>query len=243
MRKRENCRHVAATAESREFRLDGQKPLAEAGLNSHLFQQGLADVQDTLATVPNLITLSRIVTILPVMWLIHAGAQPGGGWLLWVALALMMLSEISDWLDGYLARRMQWVSRSGKVLDPMADSLYRISVFVALVANGWVPLWMLIIMAARDLCMSEVRLLAQRANVTLAARPIGKVRAALQGVAQFGVVLAYALGGGRDIVAGGQLFVNGLLYVAIGVTIWSMFDYAVGVANALRDRQAAARME
>jgi phosphatidylglycerophosphate synthase len=98
-------------------------------------------------------------------------------------------------------------------------------------------------MAARDLCMSEVRLLAQRANVTLGARPIGKVRAALQGVAQFGVVLAYALGGGSEIVAGGALLVNGLLYAAIGVTIWSMFDYAVGVANALRDRQAAARME
>lgn len=200
-------------------------------------------MQDTIATVPNLITLSRIVTILPVMWLIHAGAQPGGAWLLWGALALMLISEISDWLDGYLARRMRWVSRSGKVLDPMADSLYRISVFVALVANGWVPLWMLIIMAARDLCMSELRLLTQRANVTLAARPIGKVRAALQGVAQFGVVLAYALGGGSEIVAGGALFVNGLLYVAIGVTIWSMFDYAVGVANALRDRQAAAKME
>lgn len=198
---------------------------------------------DTLVTVPNLITLSRIVAILPVMWLIHAGAQPGAGWLLWVALALMAVSEISDWLDGYLARRMQWVSRSGKVLDPMADSLYRISVFVALVANGWMPLWMLIVMAARDLCMSEVRLLAQRANVTLAARPVGKVRAALQGVAQFGVVLAYAAFGGSGISATAELAVYGLLYLAIGVTIWSMFDYAVGVANALRGGQAAATME
>lgn len=206
-------------------------------------KQGVVDVTDTLVTVPNLITLSRIVAILPVMWLIHAGAQPGEGWLLWVALGLMLVSEISDWLDGYLARRMQWVSRSGKVLDPMADSLYRISVFVALVANGWMPLWMLIVMAARDLCMSEVRLLTQRANVTLAARPIGKVRAALQGVAQFGVVFAYALGGGQQISPVADLIVSGLLYLAIGVTIWSMFDYAVGVSNALRGSGAAAGVD
>ncbi len=198
---------------------------------------------DTLVTVPNLITLSRIVAILPVMWLIHAGAQPGESWLLWAVLGLMAVSEVSDWLDGYLARRMGWVSRSGKVLDPMADSLYRISVFVALVANGWMPLWMLIVMAARDLCMSEVRLLTQRANVTLAARPVGKVRAALQGVAQFGVVLAYALAGGAGISETAELIVDGLLYLAIGVTIWSMFDYAVGVANALRGGGAVARLE
>lgn len=212
-------------------------------LRKRFLQQGVVDVTDTLVTVPNLITLSRIVAILPVMWLIHAGAQPGQGWLLWAALGLMAISEISDWLDGYLARRMQWVSRSGKVLDPMADSLYRISVFVALVANGWMPLWMLIVMAARDLCMSEVRLLTQRANVTLAARPVGKIRAALQGIAQFGVVFAYALYGGQMIPPEADVVVAGLLYLAIGVTIWSMFDYAVGVAHALRGAGAAARIE
>jgi CDP-diacylglycerol--glycerol-3-phosphate 3-phosphatidyltransferase len=188
---------------------------------------------DTLATVPNLITLSRIMGILPVMWLIHAGADPKDAWLLWVAVVLMAISEISDWLDGWLARRMRWVSRSGKVLDPMADSIYRISVFVALVANGWVPLWVVLIMAARDLCMSEVRLLAQRANVTLAARPVGKFRAALQGVAQFAIVFAYAIGGGV-ITAPTELLVHGLLYIALAVTIWSVFDYAAGVGNALR---------
>ena len=149
----------------------------------------------------------------------------------------MLICEISDWLDGYLARRMGWVSSSGKVLDPMADSLYRISVFVALVANGWMPLWMLLIMAARDLGMSEVRLLAQQSRITLAARSSGKLKAAMQGVAQFATVFLYALGGGS--VGDDMSFViNALLYLATAITLWSIVDYAQGVMEALRQNSA-----
>lgn len=192
---------------------------------------------DTIYTWPNLITVFRIIAVLPVIWLVHAGAGSGQGHLLWAALAVMLICEISDWLDGYLARKMNWVSSSGKVLDPMADSLYRISVFAALVANGWMPLWMLLIMAARDLGMSEVRLLAQRARITLAARSSGKLKAAVQGIAQFATVLLYAIGGGT--VTGEMSFViNGLLYLATGITLWSIVDYAHGVMGALRQESA-----
>ncbi|MGI9479669.1 MAG: CDP-diacylglycerol--glycerol-3-phosphate 3-phosphatidyltransferase [Hyphomicrobiaceae bacterium] len=192
---------------------------------------------DTIFTWPNLITVTRIVAVLPVIWLVHAGSAEGQSHYLWVALALMVLCEVSDWLDGYLARRMGWVSSSGKVLDPMADSLYRISVFVALVANGWMPLWMLLIMAARDLGISEVRLLAQRARITLAARSSGKVKAAVQGIAQFVAVLLYAIGGGS--VSNDMSFaINALLYIATAITLWSIVDYVQGVTEALRQNSA-----
>jgi CDP-diacylglycerol--glycerol-3-phosphate 3-phosphatidyltransferase len=189
---------------------------------------------DTIFTWPNLITVSRIIVVLPVIWLVHSGSKVGLNHYLWFALGLMLVCEISDWLDGYLARRMNWVSSSGKVLDPMADSLYRISVFVALVANGWMPLWMLLIMAARDLGMSEVRLLAQRARITLAARMSGKIRAAVQGVAQFAIVLFYAIGGG-SVTSDVSIVVDALLYLATAITLWSIVDYAQGVAGALRN--------
>lgn len=190
---------------------------------------------NTVYTWPNLITAIRIVMIVPVISLIHAGAtQPP---LLWLALGLMLICELSDWLDGYLARRMHWISSSGKVLDPMADSLYRISVFAALVANGWMPLWILLIMAARDLMMSEARLLAQRSSITLAARPIGKVRAALQGVAQVAIVFLYALGG-ATVTAQPAMIITALLYLATAVTLWSIADYARGLSAALRQSAA-----
>lgn len=192
---------------------------------------------DTIITWPNLITITRIFAVLPVIWLLRAGSEPGYSHYLWIALALMLVCEISDWLDGYLARRMEWVSSSGKVLDPMADSLYRISVFVALVANGWMPLWMLLIMAARDLGMSEVRLLLQRARITLAARSSGKLKAVVQGVAQFAIVLFYAIGGG-SVSSDMSIVINGLLYLATAVTVWSIIDYAQGVVGALRQDTA-----
>lgn len=194
---------------------------------------------DTIFTWPNLITVVRIFVVLPVIWLVHAGAREGQSDYLWLALALMLACEISDWLDGYLARRMNWVSSSGKVLDPMADSLYRISVFVALVANGWMPVWMLLIMAARDLGMSEVRLLAQRARITLAARSSGKLKAAVQGLAQFAAVFFYALGGGH-VSSDISTVINTLLYLATFVTLWSIVDYGLGVSEALR-RNVAVR--
>ena len=197
-------------------------------------------MQETIFTWPNLITITRVFAVLPVIGLVHAGAAPGQSDLLWIALALMIACEISDWLDGYLARRMNWVSSSGKVLDPMADSLYRISVFAALVANDWMPLWMLLIMAARDLGMSEVRLLAQRAKLTLAARSSGKLKAAVQGIAQFATVALYAIGGGT-ISDNMSFAVDGLLYLATAVTLWSIVDYGQGVARALRGQMVVSQ--
>ena len=205
--------------------------------HSLCLDKGLIALTDTIFTWPNLITVTRIFAVLPVIWLIHAGSGEGQSHYLWLALGLMLICEISDWLDGYLARCMGWVSSSGKVLDPMADSLYRISVFVALVANGWMPLWMLLIMAARDLGMSEVRLLAQQSRITLAARSSGKIKAAMQGVAQFATVSLYALGSGS--VGDDMSFViNALLYIATAITLWSIVDYAQGVMGALRQNSA-----
>lgn len=201
-------------------------------------RQGHDALTDTIYTWPNLITITRVFAILPVLWLVHAGGAPGQSQYLWLALGLMLACEVSDWLDGFLARRMNWVSSSGKVLDPMADSLYRISVFVAIVANGWMPLWMLLIMAARDLGMSEVRLLAQRSRITLAARSSGKLKAAVQGVAQFAIVLLYAIGGGA-VTGTMSLVIDALLYLATAITLWSIVDYGQSVMQALRQSKSA----
>ena len=181
------------------------------------------------AALPNLITLSRIALVFPVIWLISLGDTPS----LWMALGIMAVCEFSDWLDGHLARSTQNVSKAGKILDPMADSLYRVGVFVALVANGWMALWMLIVIVVRDLGISELRLTAQRAGLTVAARVSGKFKAFSQGTAQFVAVLLYAAGGGA-IDDASQMVISGLLWVATLVTLWSLIDYTVGVVGALR---------
>jgi CDP-diacylglycerol---glycerol-3-phosphate 3-phosphatidyltransferase len=180
--------------------------------------------QQQFWTLPNTITSLRVLATAPVILLIVSGEQ----WALWAALCLMVLSEFSDWIDGVLARRRGQVSNIGKLLDPMADSLYRVSVFTAFTANHWMPLWMLLIVICRDVSVSYLRVHAEQKKGTMGARQSGKWKAVAQSIAQLVVVAGYAVWGPflPEILA---LFLNFVLLVATAVTAYSLLDYAASV--------------
>lgn len=97
-----------------------------------------------LSSLPNLICILRIALAVPVVWsLVHGHF----GW----TLVLFLVAALSDGLDGYLAKRFDWGSETGKVLDPVADKLLLVSVFVALALLGMAPLWLAVLVVARDL--------------------------------------------------------------------------------------------
>ncbi|GJM10819.1 MAG: CDP-alcohol phosphatidyltransferase [Lysobacteraceae bacterium] len=96
-----------------------------------------------LRDIPNLITLARIVSVVPLAWLI---ALQMHGW----ALALGLAAGASDAIDGLLAKRFGWESRLGGVLDPIADKLLLVSAFIVLTAQGHLPLWLLALVILRD---------------------------------------------------------------------------------------------
>src|SRR5271170_1739301 len=93
--------------------------------------------------LPNLICLLRIALIWPVLAGLHAGAPL-------VALALFIAAAISDGLDGYLAKRFSWTSNLGRFLDPLADKLLLVVVFVESAWLGLVPWWLTAAVVARD---------------------------------------------------------------------------------------------
>jgi cardiolipin synthase len=98
----------------------------------------------SLSSLPNLICILRIVLAVPVVWCLvhdHFG----------LTLFLFGVAAMSDGLDGYLAKRFGWTSETGKVLDPVADKLLLVSVFVTLTLLGLVPLWLALVAVARDL--------------------------------------------------------------------------------------------
>ncbi|MBS1199674.1 MAG: CDP-diacylglycerol--glycerol-3-phosphate 3-phosphatidyltransferase [Proteobacteria bacterium] len=98
----------------------------------------------SLSNLPNLICILRVVLAVPVVWTLvhgHFGAT----------LLLFAAAAASDGLDGYLAKRFGWTSEAGKVLDPVADKLLLVSVFIALTLLGMVPLWLAFAVVARDL--------------------------------------------------------------------------------------------
>ncbi len=93
--------------------------------------------------LPNLICLIRLALIWPVVATLHAGQYVA-------ALALFMTAAVSDGLDGYLAKRFNWSSELGKILDPLADKLLLVAVFVECAWLGLTPWWLTAAVVARD---------------------------------------------------------------------------------------------
>lgn len=98
-----------------------------------------------IVTLPNAITLARLLLLVPVCWLIVVGAQ--GSWLPVIMLAIW---ASTDWIDGVLARALHQESRFGEVMDPVADRIGIIGVTLALALGGAVDWWILGVIAAVD---------------------------------------------------------------------------------------------
>ena len=96
-----------------------------------------------LATVPNLICLLRIALTVPIVILLAEGRYGQ-------TLVLFAVAAASDILDGYLAKTFGWTSEVGKLLDPLADKLLLVSVFITLAVIGLVPVWLAVIAVLRD---------------------------------------------------------------------------------------------
>ena len=108
-------------------------------------KDGAAPRGRQVLTLPNLISFVRLAGVPLFLWLILV--PEADGW----ALVVLMLSGVSDYLDGYLARRLGQTSKLGALLDPVADRLYILSTVVGLAVRDIIPWWLAIVLPARDL--------------------------------------------------------------------------------------------
>ena len=131
-----------------------------------------------LYTIPNVISVSRILLAIPTVVLLLRDEPLA----LFVAIILLNYLELTDASDGYIARKYGQVTDIGKLLDPMFDSLCRFTVFATLLVMEVLPLWMLLIFFYRDVSVSYYRAFAAQRSVTMSARVSGKVKAVVQGV-------------------------------------------------------------
>lgn len=104
------------------------------------------------------------------------------------SLFLLAIIELSDALDGYIARKKNQVSDFGKLFDPFADSISRLTIFSSFLIKGIIPIWMFFIFLYRDSFVVAIRHLCIKKNVVLAARISGKLKAIFQAIGSFGVV-------------------------------------------------------
>ncbi len=187
--------------------------------------------------LPNILTLLRIAAIPVLVVLLLPPGRPGvsaaqsqmaGFW----AAAVFALASITDWLDGYLARRMGIVTVFGKFLDPIADKLIVMAALVMLLPYGNVSAWMVLVILGREIIITGLRGIASTEGIVIAASELGKFKTIFQIVAILGLLLHYDYHWFFSVDSP-YLYVNmhhvGVFYLWIAtiITIWSGVDYLV----------------
>lgn len=153
-----------------------------------------------------------------------------------VLLLLLTFIEVSDGLDGHLARKWQVGSEWGAMLDPYSDSVARLIVYFGLGVSGLVHPVVMLLMAFRDVTVAYCRILLTQNGRSVAAMLSGKIKAVVQGVGAYAAVLAVFL----------PLFLSGnpirvatiVISVVVSlVTLWSIGQYASGALNAVQSKE------
>jgi CDP-diacylglycerol--glycerol-3-phosphate 3-phosphatidyltransferase len=196
-----------------------------------------------LLTLPNILTLLRLASAPLFLVLFFADfLDPiGYRWRLVLCLAVVILSETSDLLDGWLARRYKQVSDFGKLMDPYADSAFRLTVLFSFASHeyskttSWVPLWMVVLLLYRDLVTSVLRTFAIKRGAVVAARFSGKLKAVAEAAAIISVlVVAIVYKMKSDVpeelkanIPESWVYqhVRVIMWIVLAIALWSAADY------------------
>ncbi len=190
--------------------------------------------------LPTIATFSRLF-IAPVILFAFPYAVQNGldlTWL-WVCAVCVLLIEVSDAIDGALARGMGLVTDLGKIFDPICDSLSRQTVILSFVAAGMIPFWMFLIFLYRDGLMSLLRIMSAADGTVLAAKKSGKLKAVFQALGIAAVVTVTLLRGYGvgipEIVAGRHIAFWIMLFPALFTAV-SLFDYYIPNWHVVKSR-------
>ena len=132
-----------------------------------------------IVNLPNILSLVRIllVPLLVAVLLTKFDGQE------FVGLGVFLLASLTDFLDGYIARRQKKVTKLGKLLDPAADKILTSAAFISLVELGLAPAWMVVVIIAREFAVSALRSVAASEHIVLGAITTAKAKTVLQVVA------------------------------------------------------------
>ena len=184
------------------------------------------DVSQEVWNVPNALTLFRIflVPILVVVLLTKFDGKE------FVGLAIFLIAAITDFLDGYLARRFKKITRLGILLDPIADKLLVSAALISLVELKVAPAWMIVIIIGREFAVSGLRSIASQQGLAIPASPLGKGKMISQVIAIALLILGHELGEYHFI---GQIALIIVVIFALG----SGIDYFVKFTRIILKRK------
>lgn len=139
-----------------------------------------------------------------------------------IAACVFALASLTDWLDGYLARRRGTVTSLGKFLDPLADKLLIVTALIMLIPLGRVQAWMVALIIGREIAVTGLRGMASLEGIVIAAGSLGKYKTAFQVASLIALMVHYPFFA-IDFQAVGTI----LLWIAFVLTLWSGVEYFV----------------
>ena len=175
-------------------------------------------------SIPNLITLARILLVPVVIWAITSGEMR-------IAFLLFLVAGISDAVDGFLAKQFGMVTELGTVLDPLADKAMIVSIYVALGVAGAIPHWLVILVVSRDIMIVGAVMLSWLIDKPIALRPL--MVSKLNTVAQIVLALLVLAALGLDFEAESAIMVMMAL-----VAVLTLLSIAFYVAEWVRHMNA-----
>ncbi len=164
--------------------------------------------------LPNTLTTIRMILIVPFVMIMQIAPDGNGRF---AALVIFIIASITDFLDGYIARKNHLVTNFGKFMDPLADKLLVSAAMICLVSMDRLPAWMVIIIISREFAISGFRLIAADNGIVIAASWWGKFKTVSQMIMI--ILLIANLGGIFTILE--KIF----MWVALILTVVSLADY------------------
>lgn len=176
--------------------------------------------------LPNILTLARVAAVPVVVLLLLSDSRQAGLW----AAAVFGVAAVTDFIDGWLARKWGIVTVLGKFLDPLADKLVVMAALIMLIPLGRVPAWAVFLILAREMVVTGLRSIASSEGIVIAASDLGKYKTIYQMVAIPGLLLHYDyywLFGLKWSVFHVNMHNFGIFffYIALVLTLWSGYDY------------------
>lgn len=192
--------------------MSGRRP--HAGLRHAILPGAVPPVN-----VPNVLTVGRILLV-PLF--VAALLQRTDGWDV-VAAAIFVVAGVTDFVDGWLARRSEQISSFGKLADPLADKLLVGGALIVLVHLDRLALWVAVVVIGRELVVQLARTFAAQQGEVIAAAWLGKWKAAIQML----VILLLIL------IVPSPAWLDVLVYGMVAITLWSGVDYFLGMRRAM----------
>lgn len=199
-------------------------------------------IRQDIVNLPNLITLGRIALI-PVTSLFIFYGDPIS---CLIAVCLFWVAGVSDWLDGYLARKQGLVSMTGKFLDPLADKLLVMATLLMLLPLGRISVWLVMIILAREISVMALRSIAAAEGMVIAAGQGGKFKTAFQMTGLLGLIIHYEYMVDYYFISfrlNFNLMGVWLLIISVGFSLHSAWEYFRSFLHAIEGREKAESTE